>query len=73
MSFESQLADFLEGYTKLIVLGIGNELKCDDGIGPFIIKRLNEEDIEDGERILFIDAKTVPENFTGKIIVRESV
>lgn len=67
MSFESQLCDFLKDFEKLIVLGVGNELKCDDGVGPFIIKRLKEQGIEDKNRLLFINAETVPENFTGKI------
>lgn len=67
MSFESQLSDFLKDFEKLIVLGVGNELKCDDGVGPFIIKRLKEQGIEDKNRLLFINAETVPENFTGKI------
>lgn len=67
MSFESQLNSFLDGFEKLIVLGVGNELKCDDGVGPYIIKNLKEENIEDGKRLLFINAETVPENFTGKI------
>lgn len=67
MTFESQLSNFLEGYEKLIVLGVGNELKCDDGIGPYIIKKLKEESIENKKKLLFIDAQTVPENFTGKI------
>ncbi len=66
MSFKSQLSNFLEDCEKLIVLGIGNELKCDDGVGPFIIKKLQEENIEN-KKLLFIDAKTVPENFTGKL------
>lgn len=67
MSFESQLRNFLEGFEKLIVLGVGNELKCDDGVGPYIIKKLKEDMVEDKDRLLFIDAQTVPENFTGKI------
>lgn len=67
MSFESQLMEFLKDFEKLIVFGVGNELKCDDGVGPFIIKKLKAEDIEDKDRLLFIDAKTVPENFTGKL------
>ena len=67
MSFESQLSDFLTDCEKLIVLGVGNELKCDDGVGPFIIKKLKEEDIENKKKLLFINAETVPENFTGKI------
>ena len=66
MSFKSQLNDFLVDCEKLIVLGVGNELKCDDGVGPFIIKKLKEENIEN-KSLLFINAETVPENFTGKI------
>ena len=65
--FESQLSSFLQDFEKLIILGVGNELKCDDGVGPYIIKKLKEENIEDNEKMLFIDAQTVPENFTGKI------
>lgn len=66
MNFESQLSNFLSDCKKLIVLGVGNELKSDDGVGPFIIRKLKEENIEN-ENLLFIDAETVPENFTGKI------
>lgn len=66
LTFESQLGNFLNGFEKLIVLGVGNELKCDDGVGPYIIKKLKEENIEN-KSILFIDSRTVPENFTGKI------
>ncbi|MBE6502025.1 MAG: hydrogenase maturation peptidase HycI [Methanobrevibacter thaueri] len=47
-------------------MGVGNELKSDDGVGPFIIKKLKQENIEN-KNLLFIDAGTVPENFTGKI------
>lgn len=67
MSFESQLRDFLTDYEKLIIMGVGNELKCDDGVGPYIIKKLQAEDIEDMDKLLFINAETVPENFTGKL------
>lgn len=66
MSFESQLKDFLRDCEKLIVLGVGNELKSDDGVGPFIIKKLKGQNIEN-DNLLFIDGQTVPENFTGKI------
>lgn len=67
MSFKSQLGNFLDDCEKLIILGVGNELKCDDGVGPYIINKLKDENIEDKKKLLFIDAKTVPENFTGKI------
>ena len=66
MSFESQLSNFLKDCEKLIVLGVGNKLKSDDGVGPFIINKLKAENIEN-KNLLFIDAQTVPENFTGKI------
>ena len=66
MSFEVQLKDFLNDFGKLIVLGVGNELKSDDGVGPFIIKKLIDENIKN-DNLLFINAETVPENFTGKI------
>ena len=66
MSLDLQLKDFLDGCEKLIILGIGNELKCDDGIGPFIINKLKQENIEN-DNVLLINAETVPENFTGKI------
>jgi len=49
----------------LIILGIGNELKYDDGVGPFIISELNKLNLN--ENVLLINAQTVPENFTGKI------
>ncbi len=66
MSFEAELNDFLSGFNKLIVLGVGNELKSDDGVGPFIINKLLDENIEN-DNLMFINAETVPENFTGKI------
>ena len=46
-------------------MGIGNELKYDDGVGPYIISKLNLLDLNDD--VLLINAQTVPENFTGKI------
>lgn len=66
MEFESQLDNFLSDCEKLIVLGVGNKLKSDDGVGPFIISKLKEQNIEN-KNMMFIDAETVPENFTGKI------
>lgn len=66
LSFETELNDFLSDFKKLIVLGVGNELKSDDGVGPFIIRKLIDENIEN-DNLLLINAETVPENFTGKI------
>jgi len=45
-----------------ILLGIGNELNGDDGIGCFIARRFKQSGW------LSIEASTVPENYLGKII-----
>ncbi len=39
-------------FGKVVFLGVGNEMKGDDGVGPFISKRIEG-----------INAGTVPENF----------
>ncbi|MCQ2970424.1 MAG: hydrogenase maturation peptidase HycI [archaeon] len=66
LSFDLELNDFIMDFKKLVVLGVGNELKSDDGVGPFIIKKLIEENIVN-DNLILINAETVPENFTGKI------
>lgn len=45
-----KLEDFLDDYSKLIILGIGNDIRGDDGLGPYIINRLsnlNEDMLND--------------------------
>ena len=44
-----------------LVLGMGNRLSRDDGLGPIIAERLHETDWET------IDAGIAPENVTGKV------
>ncbi|OWT33745.1 hydrogenase maturation peptidase HycI [Methanobrevibacter sp. 87.7] len=62
---EEGLREFLKDYNKLVILGIGNDIRGDDGLGQYIVNKL-DEDIDD-DNIEIINAKTVPENFTGKI------
>ncbi|SDA71456.1 hydrogenase 3 maturation protease [Methanobrevibacter millerae] len=69
ISFKEELRDFLKDYEKLIILGIGNELRYDDGVGPFIISNLNKYELSD--KVMLINAQTVPENFTGKIRIEK--
>lgn len=64
ISIEDNLKDKISDYSKLIILGIGNNLKSDDGAGPYVIDNL--KDIS-SDKVILIDAQTVPENFTGKI------
>ena len=49
MSFESQLEGFLSNSEKLIVLGVGNDLKCDDGVTGKLRK-------ENPTHIIIVDA-----------------
>jgi hydrogenase 3 maturation protease len=56
----SQLGDRLRG--RVVVAGVGNRLKGDDGFGPFMIEQLQGK----VPAVLF-DCGTVPENFLGPI------
>jgi hydrogenase 3 maturation protease len=60
---KQELTEFLSGYKKLVVLGIGNDMKGDDALGTFIVRGLNNP----SHNIVSIDGGIVPENFTGAI------
>lgn len=45
---------------KTVIIGIGNTLKGDDGVGPYIVSKI--------KNLESIDAGTVPENYIQKII-----
>jgi hydrogenase 3 maturation protease len=47
-----------------LIIGIGNILKGDDGVGPLVCQRLKEANIS----AELIDAGTVPENYIQRII-----
>jgi hydrogenase 3 maturation protease len=52
-----KLKELLEG--KVVLVGVGNELRGDDGIGVYIARRLKGKNV--------INAGVAPENFIGKI------
>jgi len=63
---EDVLLERLRGASRLLVLGVGNELKGDDGGGVELARRLKEEGyLQRGVRI--IEAGATPENFTAAI------
>ena len=64
--FEKDLKDFLHDCTRLVILGIGNDIRGDDGVGQYIVESLKDLGKESDD-VIIINAKTVPENFTGKI------
>ncbi|HIH64601.1 hydrogenase maturation peptidase HycI [Methanothermobacter thermautotrophicus] len=65
MTLKRLLSDFLTDCRRLLVLTVGNELRSDDGLGPYLASLIQEAMEERGH--LVINAGTVPENFTGKI------
>ena len=48
--------------SKPVIIGMGNDINADDGIGPYIIKELGETKF-----FTTLDVGTLPENFTKKI------
>ncbi len=50
---------------KVLIIGIGNRLKSDDGVGSIIAEKLKEKIKK--ENLFIIDAENKPENYIGKI------
>jgi len=48
---------------RIGIIGIGHELRGDDGVGPFILRRLLSS-LEAKDTYLLVDAGPVPENYT---------
>jgi len=70
ISIKNELKKFLNNHEKIAILGIGNELREDDNVGPYIIEELKkcfEKNDFDQNSVVFINAGSVPENFTGLI------
>jgi hydrogenase 3 maturation protease len=60
------LKKFLKNHGKIVILGIGNEIKGDDGLGPNIAWKLNDL-FEKNDDVIVFDGGTVPENYTSLI------
>jgi len=65
MALEQQLRDYLgEGERRVVLMGVGNPMRGDDGVGVAIIQRLQESDLPG---VLLLNTETVPESFIGKV------
>ena len=64
-SLRKALQRWLEGAGKVVVVGVGNELRRDDFVGMKIVK-----DLKDfvPERVMLVESETVPESFMDTII-----
>lgn len=59
-NLKERLKERLKG--KIVIVGMGNPLKGDDGLGPCLIKRLKGK-----AKVHLIDGGSAPENYVGKI------
>ena len=60
-----KLLDWLTDYSKIAVVGIGNELRQDDFVGSHIVRNLKK--VVSSDKILILDCETVPENYLSVI------
>ena len=61
---KEDLIEFLKAYKKLVIMGIGNDICGDDGIGPYIVENIKHLE---SSNVSILNVTTAPENFTGKI------
>jgi len=54
-----QLSDFISGASRIAILGIGNDLRTDDGLGLFIVKELKTKH----PNVFIENVGSVPEAF----------
>ncbi|HHX99991.1 MAG TPA: hydrogenase maturation peptidase HycI [Methanothermobacter sp.] len=60
------MKEFLKEHQKVVILGIGNDMKGDDAVGTVLAQKLSKM-FPENDNITIFDGKTVPENFTGAI------
>ncbi len=63
---KQELKRFTEDHSLIILLCIGNDMRGDDAVGPLIADNLGEI-FNERTDLMVINAKTVPENYTGLI------
>ena len=62
----NDLTAWLSGYTRVVIVGVGNPLRRDDGVGVEAIKRLRGRIVNDD--VLLIESESVPESFIEPIV-----
>lgn len=61
-----QLQTWIQGFQKLVLIGVGNPLRHDDQVGLEIVHQFNAQ-IQDA-RVLVINSESVPENYLDTIV-----
>ncbi|MFC1645862.1 hydrogenase maturation protease [Candidatus Omnitrophota bacterium] len=63
-NLKNELSDIFSG--RVLIAGIGNQLRSDDGFGPALINR-----IQGRVKAILLDTGSSPENYIGKIVKLE--
>lgn len=63
LNSKNEVISALKDRDKIVIVGIGNVLRADDGFGPALI-----ENIKGKVKAVCFDAGTAPENYAGKIV-----
>ncbi|MFA4647369.1 hydrogenase 3 maturation endopeptidase HyCI [Pyrococcus kukulkanii] len=61
-----ELKHLIETSTRIVICGIGNDVRSDDAFGVAFVERLRKK--VKGKNILILNCGPVPESFLGKII-----
>jgi len=62
---DSDISSFFEGVSRVVIVGIGSEVRGDDAAGVFVVKNLKKR--VKSPNVLIIDAGVAPESFTSQI------
>lgn len=63
---ERELREWFRGAGHVVVVGIGNPIRMDDFVGMKIVQDLRGK--VDSDRVMLIEAETIPENYMQEII-----
>lgn len=60
------MSEWFSSFERAVIIGIGNLLRCDDGVGVEVVRRLKKKFSKD--TILLIESESVPEDFIEPIV-----
>ena len=63
---ERELREWFRGAGRVVVVGVGNPIRMDDFVGVKIVRDLKGK--VDSDRVMLIEAETIPENHMQEII-----
>ena len=62
----NDLTEWFTGFERAVIVGVGNPLRRDDGVGVEVVNRLKGKISND--KILLIESENVPESFIEPIV-----